>query len=75
MYIVIHACSCTFSPFFCNVSAGDADYTTDLMWAYISEKISAMENGIQLRGPYLARLEFLRRLLARKLDLANTVGM
>ncbi|GFR60420.1 N-alpha-acetyltransferase 25, NatB auxiliary subunit-like [Elysia marginata] len=55
-------------------SASEADHSTELMWAYISEKISAMENSAQLRGPYLARLEFLRRLLDRKLDLANTVG-
>ncbi|KAK3804416.1 hypothetical protein RRG08_006716 [Elysia crispata] len=55
-------------------SATDADYSTQLMWTYISEKISCMENSVQLRGPYLARLEFLRRLLVRKLDLAKTVG-
>ncbi|GFO09844.1 N-alpha-acetyltransferase 25, natb auxiliary subunit-like [Plakobranchus ocellatus] len=57
-----------------NKSAKDADSSAELMWAYICEKISAMENGVQMRGPYLARIEFLRRLLARKFELAETVG-
>ncbi|XP_059149615.1 N-alpha-acetyltransferase 25, NatB auxiliary subunit-like [Physella acuta] len=55
-------------------SAVTPDCSLESMLAYIKEKISEMQDGVLLRGPYLAEIEFLKRLLQRKSDFAATVG-
>uniref|UniRef100_A0A0B7AIK1 Uncharacterized protein n=1 Tax=Arion vulgaris TaxID=1028688 RepID=A0A0B7AIK1_9EUPU len=51
-----------------------ADNTELLMHAFLKEKISEMEGGVLLRGPYLAQIEFWKQLNTRRSGLTSSVG-
>ncbi|BFZ19068.1 hypothetical protein BsWGS_22107 [Bradybaena similaris] len=50
------------------------DSTVESINAFLLEKIGEVEGGVLIRGPYLAQIEFLKKLIHRKSDLASSVG-